>query len=47
MEPGQFEIKWPKDCAECGDRMKRGDTAGYNDSDEIVCEDCWIPYSER
>ena len=47
LEPGQFALKWAKRCAECEEFMPKGSAAGFNDLDEIVCADCWIPWSER
>jgi hypothetical protein len=40
LRPGQFELRWPRDCFSCGVRMSRGDAAGYVDG-EIVCDDCY------
>ncbi|GAA2648551.1 hypothetical protein Adu01nite_86400 [Paractinoplanes durhamensis] len=47
LQPGQFEARWGGRCADCGDFIRKGDAAGFNDSDEVVCDDCWIPWSDR
>jgi hypothetical protein len=44
---GQFIMRYGKKCADCGDFIGKGEVAGYNDLDEIVCEGCWVPWSDR
>jgi hypothetical protein len=44
LRPGQFELRWPQDCAECGVRMAKGEAAGFAPgwpTDVIVCDDCY------
>lgn len=45
--PGQFNMRSNGKCAECDELIHKNDVAGYNDDDEIVCEDCWVPYADR
>lgn len=47
LDPGQFEARYGSRCSECAEFIRKGEPAGYNESDEIVCDDCWIPYSDR
>lgn len=47
LQPGQFEARWGAKCAECGDFIRKGDSAGFNDSDDVVCEGCWVPWGDR
>jgi hypothetical protein len=47
LEPGQFEIRYGSRCGDCNDFIRKGETAGFNDDDEIVCEGCWVPYADR
>jgi formylmethanofuran dehydrogenase subunit E len=47
VPPGQFVTRHGSRCNDCGDFIPKGDIAGYDDDDEIVCDTCWIPYEDR
>jgi formylmethanofuran dehydrogenase subunit E len=47
LEPGQFLTRYGARCGDCGEFIPKGSAAGYNAEDEVVCEDCWKPWSER
>jgi hypothetical protein len=44
LQPGQFQAKYGARCGDCRDFIRKGAVAGYNDIDEIVCEECWQSY---
>lgn len=44
---GQFYAKYGFECAECFEFVPKGELAGYNECDEVVCDGCFVPYHDR
>lgn len=44
---GMFWTRYGNNCGDCQDYIRKGDLAGYNSDDEVVCEDCFVPFNER
>ena len=40
-EPRQFYLRRARECDSCGEFMAKGEVAGYDECDEIVCGECF------
>ena len=47
VPPGQFVTRSGSRCAECEEFIPKGEYAGYNDDDEIICDACFVPFEDR